>query len=206
MFTLNSKGRLITIDQPVVMGIINTTPDSFYEHSRVTVVDDILRKAEQMISEGAFILDIGGQSTRPGSQQVNVEEELNRVMGPIEAVSRRFPEAIISIDSYYGKVAKEAVAAGAGIINDISAGSLDPSFGDNGIVRNNFVLSNTSGNTCRQILLHPDGSFYLIFDMNGQTFVTHRLANGTVDAGYGENGFFRARTHDGSQRRDAIRW
>ncbi|HEY0678177.1 MAG TPA: delta-60 repeat domain-containing protein, partial [Chitinophagaceae bacterium] len=69
------------------------------------------------------------------------------------------------------------------------AGSLDPSFGDNGIVRNNFVLSNTSGNTCRQILLHPDGSFYLVFDMNGQTFVTHRLANGTVDAGYGENGY-----------------
>ena len=125
MYTLNCKGRLLLIDKPVVMGIINTTPDSFYAASRQQNTDAILQKAELMVKDGATILDIGGQSTRPGSVVVGKEEELKRVIKPIEAISKNFPEIFISIDTYYTAVAKEAVEAGASIVNDISAGSLD---------------------------------------------------------------------------------
>jgi dihydropteroate synthase len=125
MFTLNCKGRLLVVDKPIVMGIINATPDSFYAGSRQQGADSILRQAEKMISEGATILDMGGQSTKPGSERVSVEEELERVVKPIEAIHKNFPESFISIDTYYSKVAAESVAAGASIINDISAGSMD---------------------------------------------------------------------------------
>ncbi|WP_276503377.1 dihydropteroate synthase [Terrimonas pollutisoli] len=125
MYTLNCKGRLLVIDTPVVMGIINTTPDSFYAASRQQNIDAILQKAEVMIKEGAAILDIGGQSTRPGSIVVGKDEELKRVIEPIEAINKNFPETFISIDTYYAAVAKEAVDAGAAIVNDISAGSMD---------------------------------------------------------------------------------
>ncbi|MFC0774703.1 dihydropteroate synthase [Terrimonas alba] len=125
MYTLNCKGRLLVIDTPVVMGIINTTPDSFYAASRQQNIHAILQKAEVMIKEGATILDIGGQSTRPGSIVVGRDEELKRVIEPIEAIRKNFPEIFISIDTYYAAVAKEAVDAGAAIVNDISAGSMD---------------------------------------------------------------------------------
>ena len=125
MFTLNCKGRLLVLDKPIVMGIINATPDSFYTGSRFTGTDAILDIAEKMISDGATILDIGGQSTRPESEIISADEELKRVIRPIEAISKRFPEAYVSIDTYYSVVAKEALHAGAVIINDISAGKLD---------------------------------------------------------------------------------
>lgn len=125
MFTLNCKGRILIVDKPLVMGIINATPDSFYSGSRYEGTDRILHQAEQMLNEGATILDIGGQSTRPGSEKLNPDEELKRVIQPIAAIHQQFPEAIISIDTYYSQVAKEAVNAGASIINDISAGSMD---------------------------------------------------------------------------------
>lgn len=125
MFTLNCKGRLLVAEKPLVMGIINITPDSFYEGSRLSETSILLKKAEQMLLEGATILDIGGQSTRPGSEAVSEDDELKRVTGAIGALHRHLPEAIISIDSFYAKVAAEAVAAGASIVNDISGGTLD---------------------------------------------------------------------------------
>lgn len=125
MFTLNCRGRLLTIDRPLVMGIINITPDSFYEGSRIQEIDAILDRARQMLSEGADILDIGGQSTRPGSTSISQDDELKRVIPAIEKIKNAFPEAYISIDTYYSKVAEEAVNAGACIVNDISGGSLD---------------------------------------------------------------------------------
>jgi dihydropteroate synthase len=125
MFTLNCKGTLLVADQPLVMGIINATPDSFYDESRFSGTDKILSKAEKMIAEGADIIDIGGQSTRPGSEPLSDGEELRRVIEGIEAIHRQFPGVIISIDTYYATVAKETVQAGAAIVNDISAGNLD---------------------------------------------------------------------------------
>ncbi|HEX7904989.1 MAG TPA: dihydropteroate synthase [Chitinophagaceae bacterium] len=125
MFTLNCKGRLLVVDKPIVMGIINSTPDSFYSGSRMQGTDAILKQAEQMIKDGATIIDIGGQSTRPGSEKLNADQELQRVIDPVAAIHQHFPEVFISIDTYYAKVAKEAVDAGACIVNDISAGSMD---------------------------------------------------------------------------------
>ena len=125
MFTLNCKGRLLVVDKPQVMGIINTTPDSFFSGSRQESVDAVLAKAETMIQEGATILDVGGQSTRPGSDKLTEEEELKRVIEPIAAINKKFPDIFVSIDTYYSTVATMAVAAGASIVNDISAGSID---------------------------------------------------------------------------------
>ncbi len=125
MFTLNCKGRLLVIEGPIIMGIINATPDSFYAGSRFMEERNILHQAEKMLTEGAAILDIGGQSTRPGSMQLTVEEELKRVIEPIKLLHKNFPEAIVSIDTYQSKVAAEAALAGASIVNDISSGNLD---------------------------------------------------------------------------------
>jgi dihydropteroate synthase len=125
MFTLNCRGRLLTFDSPIVMGIINVTPDSFYSESRQSTVDAALQKAEQMINEGVTILDLGGQSTRPNSKQISADEEGERVCPAIETVHKQFPDVIISVDTYYAVVAEQAVNAGASIVNDISGGMLD---------------------------------------------------------------------------------
>jgi len=125
MFTLNCKGRLLIIDKPMVMGIINATPDSFYEGSRFNEVKGIVAQAEKMLDDGADIIDIGGQSTRPGSELISAEQELERVIPSIKAIVEKFPNSCISIDTFYAKVAKAAVNAGASIVNDISAGSMD---------------------------------------------------------------------------------
>ena len=126
MFTLNSKGRLLTIERPVIMGILNRTPDSFYSGSRVREDEALLESADRMIREGADWLDIGGQSTRPGAEVVGAAEESRRVVDAIDLVHRRWPEIPISIDTWHASVAQEAVAAGASIVNDISGGRLDP--------------------------------------------------------------------------------
>lgn len=124
MFSLNCKGRLLTIDEPKVMGIINITDDSFYAGSR-TSENEVLKKAEQMLIEGAAILDIGGQTTKPGSTDIGAEKEIAKVVPAIEAIMKQFPKCFISIDTYHSSVAKAAVEAGAAIVNDISAGTID---------------------------------------------------------------------------------
>ena len=125
MFTLNCKGRLLAIERPLVMGIINLTPDSFWEGSRFQEVDMILRQAEKMLTEGATFLDLGAQSTRPGSPRIEPDEELKRLMEPLKAIRERFPEAFLSVDTYHASVARSAVEAGASLVNDISGGSFD---------------------------------------------------------------------------------
>lgn len=127
MYTLNCKGRLLVVDNPIVMGILNTNNDSFYAGSRVPGTDASLFQAENMLAEGAAILDVGAQSTRPGSERISAGEELKRAIPVIEAIHKRFPEAILSIDTYYSTVAAEAVMAGASMVNDVSAGSMDDS-------------------------------------------------------------------------------
>lgn len=125
MFTLNCKGRLITIDKPVVMGILNITPDSFYSGSRNVLIESALKTTSQMLKDGAFIIDIGGQSTRPGSTLLTAEEEMERIVPVIEKLVQQHADIIISVDTFYADVAKAAVEAGALMINDISCGQLD---------------------------------------------------------------------------------
>ncbi len=123
--TINCKGNLIDLATPKVMGILNTTPDSFYSESRKTSFTTLLKTAEQMLEEGATFLDIGGYSTRPGADDISETEELERVIPAIQAILKRFPESILSIDTFRSKVASEALRAGAAIVNDISASNLD---------------------------------------------------------------------------------
>jgi dihydropteroate synthase len=123
--SINCSGKLISLAEPKVMGILNITPDSFFESSRIGSADNLLAQAEKMIVNGASFLDIGGQSTRPGATLISVEEELERVIPAIALLNNHFPEVILSIDTFYASVAKEAVAAGAKMVNDISAGDID---------------------------------------------------------------------------------
>ncbi len=125
MYTLNSKGRLFVLDQPIIMGILNATNDSFFEKSRVDLTE-IVDKAGLMLEQGASILDIGGQSTRPGAEQIGSTFEAERAIPAVEAVKKAFPEAWISIDTYHAQVANLAVLSGADMVNDISAGDDDP--------------------------------------------------------------------------------
>lgn len=127
MSTINCKGKLLDLSTtPVVMGIINITDDSFFADSRTKQLDAILDRAAQHLAEGAQILDIGAQSTRPGAVTVGEETEIDRLIPAISALVERFPDVIISVDTYYAKVAEQCIHAGAAIINDISAGDLDP--------------------------------------------------------------------------------
>lgn len=124
-YLINCRGRLLDLSTPRVMGIINVTDDSFYRASRSTKLAEALQRAEAMVQQGAALLDVGGQSTRPGAQPVSEEEELKRVLPVLEALCTRFPDVIVSVDTYRARVAAQAIAAGAALINDISAGRLD---------------------------------------------------------------------------------
>lgn len=126
MFTLNAKGKLLTVTRPLVMGIINRTPDSFYSASRFPDNSSFLRQVEKMVLDGADWLDIGGQSTRPGAPVIGEEEELRRVTDAIDLIHRGWPDLPVSVDTWYARVARESVAAGASMVNDISGGDLDP--------------------------------------------------------------------------------
>lgn len=122
---INCSGKLIDLREPKIMGILNMTFDSFFEGSRLNNVDEALKKAELLLIQGADFLDLGGMSTRPGSSEITLDEELKRVVPTVEAIMKEFPEVIISVDTYRSEVAKHSVEAGASIINDISAGVLD---------------------------------------------------------------------------------
>jgi dihydropteroate synthase len=120
----NSGGKL-NYNSPLIMGILNITPDSFYGGSRVQEEDSILEKAANMVAQGADLLDIGGQSTRPTSTWLSAQEEADRVLPAIEIVAKHFKDTTISVDTFYSTVAQQAVKAGANLVNDVSGGSLD---------------------------------------------------------------------------------
>jgi dihydropteroate synthase len=124
-YTLNCNGKLILVEKPLIMGIINLTPDSFYEKSSVTEIQSIVEKTSQMVADGVDIIDIGGQSTRPNSTRLTAEEEWTRIELALKEIKKLFPNILISIDTYHSAVATKAVDAGASMINDISGGQLD---------------------------------------------------------------------------------
>lgn len=120
------RGKNFGGKEPMVMGILNLTPDSFYAHSRITDTTSLLKVAEKMLSEGADILDLGAVSTRPGAQAIDSEEEKQRLIPAIRALRTNFPDAIISVDTYRAAVARHAIDEGCMMINDISGGTFDP--------------------------------------------------------------------------------
>ncbi|EKT3964027.1 dihydropteroate synthase [Flavobacterium psychrophilum] len=123
--TINCKGQLIDLSTPKVMGILNVTPDSFYDGGRFVSEKNVLIQVENMLQDGANFIDIGGQSSKPKAAIVSIDEELKRVVSIVDLILKKFPETMISIDTFNSKVAQIAVENGAAIINDISAGNLD---------------------------------------------------------------------------------
>lgn len=124
--TLNIKGRLFDLRRPQVMAILNITPDSFYSASRTASIEEALQKTGDFLNAGATMIDIGAYSSRPGAADVSTQEELDRIVPVIEAITKHYPEAVLSIDTFRAAVAEASIEAGAHIINDISGGSLDP--------------------------------------------------------------------------------
>ena len=126
MKTINCKGKLIDLLTPKVMGIINLTPDSFYDGGKLGSEKEIIYQAEKMLKEGATFLDLGGYSSRPGANFVSEADELNRVLPAVKTLIKEFPNVNLSIDTFRSKIAKTCIENGACMINDISAGLLDP--------------------------------------------------------------------------------
>lgn len=124
--TLNCGGQLLSLDHPRIMGVMNINTDSFYAGSRQSSVDEAVRTAGKMLADGADLLDIGGMSSRPGAELISAAEEQKRVLPIIAAIKAAHPEAIMSLDTVYASTARLAVKEGVGIINDISAGQIDP--------------------------------------------------------------------------------
>ena len=124
-YSINFKGNLISLSRPVVMSILNTTPDSFFDGGKYNSIEKALKKVEKDLNQGATIIDIGGYSTKPGGNKVTIDEEIRRTIPYIEKIVDTFPEINISIDTFRGKVAALAIDAGAGMINDVSAWNID---------------------------------------------------------------------------------
>ncbi len=145
--TLRLGDSLLDLSTPAVMGILNVTPDSFFDGGNFSNIDAALRHTELLISEGADIIDIGGMSTKPGAIPISPEEELLRVIPVIEAIRKKFENIPISIDTVYGKVAQESLNAGANMINDVSAGNMDPE-----------ILAVASNGKVPYVLMHMQGT------------------------------------------------
>lgn len=124
--TINCRGQLVDLSRPLIMGILNVTPDSFFDGGKFTEEKAIFEQVAKMIDEGATIIDIGGQSTRPGAKALSVRQEENRVLPVIASLMAKFPDLLISADTFRSTVARKAIQEGAAIINDISGGDLDP--------------------------------------------------------------------------------
>ncbi len=155
--TLNCRGKIINLSVPAVMGVINVTPDSFFERSRYRHPLNAINKAEALLAEGATILDIGAASTRPGASLISPEDEQKRLIPALDAVLKQFPEAIISVDTYNSATARIAIESGASMINDISAGNIDSQ-----------MFSTVAGLQVPYIIMHMRG-----IPANMQNFLTY---------------------------------
>jgi dihydropteroate synthase len=189
MFLL-SKEKKLSLTTPVIMGILNTTPDSFYGKSRVQTEQESVDLAGAMIEAGAEIIDIGGQSTRPGSERVSFGEELERVAPVVRAIRRAFPEAWLSVDTYYSSVALACIGLGIDMINDIAAGDNDPKMFrtvfDNEVA---YVAMHKKGNpeTMQDDPHYDDlmGEILEYFNQKKQEYRKADFANWVIDPGFG---------------------
>ncbi|MDB4924469.1 dihydropteroate synthase [Mucilaginibacter sp.] len=157
--TLNAGGKLIDLSTPKVMGIINLTPDSFYADSRQPTVADALQQAEKMLDDGAAFLDLGAYSSRPGADDISVQEETDRLLPVVEAIAANFPNAVLSIDTFRSSVAEAGISAGAHIINDVSGGQLDVDmFATVARLQVPYILMHMKGNpkTMQQLATYDD--------------------------------------------------
>ena len=189
--SINIKGELIDLATPLVMGIVNVTPDSFYKGSRTESEKEIIRRVQQILNEGGSIIDIGGQSTRPTSTWLTAKEELARIEPALAVVQKEFPDAIVSIDTFYSEVAKIAVEKyGVAMINDISGGQLDKAmFPTVAQLNMPYILMHMRGTpqTMQQLTHYDNLMEEIIFYFSKK--ITHLNAIGVndiiVDPGFG---------------------
>lgn len=188
--TLNIRGRMIDLSTPKIMGVLNVTPDSFYDGFRYTDENSILKQVEKMLTEGADFIDVGGYSTRPGAEEISVDEEKRRVLFAINLILKKFPECVISIDTFRSSIAKEAVEASAAIVNDISGGELDSTMFDT-IAKLNvpYILMHMKGNpqTMNQLTEYENLVKEAIDYFQNKLFKLHRLGvkDIIIDPGFG---------------------
>jgi dihydropteroate synthase len=188
--TLNLGGKLLDLSVPAVMGILNVTPDSFFDGGSYLQHTAILKQAEAMLDQGASILDIGGYSSRPGAAEVSVEEEIARVLPAIKIIRQHFPESVLSIDTFRSIVAEAAVKEGALIINDISGGTLDKQmFATAGKLKAAYILMHMRGTpqTMQGLTDYDDLLFEIIdfFQKRLAMLHQHGVRDILLDPGFG---------------------
>ena len=188
--SLNCKGQLIDLSTPKVMGILNITPDSFYDGGLFKDPKSILAQAEKLILEGATFIDIGAYSSRPGADFVSENEELQRIVPVVELILKQFPNVLISIDSFRAKVVRECVDAGAVISNDISAGHLDDQMMKTvGELKIPYIMMHMRGTPQTMQTLtnynHLINAIYGYFSERIQLAKQHRIMDLVIDPGFG---------------------
>jgi len=188
--TLNCNGQLIDLYTPKVMGILNITPDSFYDGGRFKSEKSILDQVEKLLKEGATFIDIGAYSSRPGADFVSEEEELKRLIPIVKAVVHNFPKSIISIDSFRSRVIKTAVEAGAAIVNDISGGQQDPLMYETvGTLGVPYIMMHMRGTpkTMQQMTNYSDvvKEVFTYFSERVEFARTHQIKDIILDLGFG---------------------
>ena len=188
--TINCKGTLLDLNSPKVMGILNITPDSFYDGGMYKDETSILNQTEKMLVDGATFIDVGAYSSRPGAAEVSEEEELKRIVPVIELLIKKFPDIIISVDTFRSKVAKETISLGAAIINDISGGNLDSKMYETiAKLEVPYILMHMAGTpkTMQNNPTYEDVTKDLIYFFSEKTDQLHRLnvSDIIIDVGFG---------------------
>jgi dihydropteroate synthase len=188
--TLNCNGKLIDLNTPKVMGILNVTPDSFYDGGKFKNDKSFLSQAEKLIKEGADFVDIGAYSSRPGASFVSEKEEINRLIPIVNLIHNTFPETPISIDSFRSKVIKKSIQAGGAMVNDISAGQLDPMmFETVGKLGVPYIMMHMKGTpqTMQQMTTYSDliKDIYYYFSKQINLAKKHRINDLIIDLGFG---------------------
>ena len=188
--TINCKGTLVDIASPKVMGILNITPDSFFDGGKYKNESEILRHVEKMLFEGATFIDVGAYSSRPGAKHISKNQELQRIVPVIELLIKNFPEIILSIDTFRSAVAKETIHAGAAIINDISVGKMDDNmFETVANLQVPYILMHMLGTpqNMQQNPIYKDVTQEIISFFAEQLFKLHQLKLNDIiiDVGFG---------------------
>ena len=188
--SINCNGKLVDLNTPKVMGVLNITPDSFYDGGRYKDAKSILNQTEKLISEGATFLDIGAYSSRPGADFISENDELKRIVPVVELIQKNNPDVLISIDSFRAKVIRECVSAGAVISNDISAGKLDPDMiktvGELGVPYIMMHMRGTPQTMKNQTTYqHLINEIYAYFSKQIELARQHNITDIIIDPGFG---------------------
>lgn len=188
--TLNIRGKLFDLSEPVVMGILNITPDSFFSGSRVGSEEEIVERAGQMLLEGAGMIDVGGYSTRPGAREVDAQEESDRIESAVTPLAKYFPELVISVDTFRAVVAERGIRSGAHIVNDVAGGTLDDEMFDTvARLRVPYILMHMRGTpqTMNQLIGYQQLVSDILRDMKQKVDLLRNkgVADLIIDPGFG---------------------